>query len=134
MFNPNVLEPLALITLGRSAGFSLDEIALMFAPDGRPRIDRRMFAAKAEELDRTIRKLNPDASRSEACRCLSCAEPRGMSHLPAHPTGRIWSNWSAKNRKIPLSFGLASCDHDHRRGCYNGSRTGSVSSGSRYIP
>jgi DNA-binding transcriptional MerR regulator len=57
VFNPSVLERLALIAVGRAAGFSLDEIALMFAPDGRPRIDRQMLAAKAEELDRTIRKL-----------------------------------------------------------------------------
>ena len=57
VFNSNVVERLALIAVGRAAGFSLDEIALMFAPDGRPRIDRRMLAAKAEELDRTIRKL-----------------------------------------------------------------------------
>jgi DNA-binding transcriptional MerR regulator len=57
VFDPGVLERLALIALGRSAGFSLDEIALMFAPDGRPHIDRQMLAAKAEELDRTIHKL-----------------------------------------------------------------------------
>jgi DNA-binding transcriptional MerR regulator len=57
VFNPGVLERLALIGVGRAAGFSLDEILLMFAPDGRPRIDRQMLAAKAEELDRTIRKL-----------------------------------------------------------------------------
>ena len=58
LFDPSVLERLALIALGRAAGFSLDEIALMFAADGRPRIDRQMLAAKAEELDRTIRKLS----------------------------------------------------------------------------
>jgi DNA-binding transcriptional MerR regulator len=58
LFDPRVLERLALIALGRSAGFSLDEIARMFGPDGRPRIDRDMLAAKAEELDRTIRKLS----------------------------------------------------------------------------
>jgi DNA-binding transcriptional MerR regulator len=57
VFDPGVLERLALIAVGRAAGFSLDEIALMFAPDGRPRIDRQKLAAKAEELDRTIRKL-----------------------------------------------------------------------------
>jgi DNA-binding transcriptional MerR regulator len=57
LFDPGVLERLALIALGRSAGFSLDEIALMFAPDGRPRLDRAMLAAKAEEVDSTIRKL-----------------------------------------------------------------------------
>ena len=57
MFDPDVLERLELIALGRWAGFSLDEIALMFAPDGQIRIDRQMLAAKAEELDGTIRRL-----------------------------------------------------------------------------
>ncbi|MFV2171809.1 helix-turn-helix domain-containing protein [Actinomadura sp. LOL_016] len=57
-FAPEVLERLALIALGRAAGFSLDEIARMFAPDGRPDIDRRMLTAKADELDRKIDELN----------------------------------------------------------------------------
>lgn len=57
-FDAAVLERLALIALGRAAGFSLDEIALMFAPDGRPQINRQMLADKAEELDRTIRRLS----------------------------------------------------------------------------
>ncbi len=56
-FDPSVLERLALIALGRSAGLSLDEIASMFATDGRPRIDRKVLADKADELDRSIRKL-----------------------------------------------------------------------------
>jgi DNA-binding transcriptional MerR regulator len=57
VFNEDVLERLALIALGRSAGFSLDEIARMFAPDGRLRIDRQALTAKAKELDRMILKL-----------------------------------------------------------------------------
>ena len=57
LFDRGVLERLALISLGRSAGLSLDEIARMFAADGRPRIDRAMLAAKADELGQTIRKL-----------------------------------------------------------------------------
>jgi DNA-binding transcriptional MerR regulator len=57
LFDLEILDRLALIALGRAAGFSLDEVARMFAPDGRPRIDRRKLAAKADELDRTIRKL-----------------------------------------------------------------------------
>ncbi|MCZ4508292.1 helix-turn-helix domain-containing protein [Streptomyces sp. ActVer] len=56
-YDPGVLERLALIALGRTAGFSLDEIARMIAPDGQPRIDRQMLTDKAEELDRTIREL-----------------------------------------------------------------------------
>ncbi|HKE95871.1 MAG TPA: MerR family DNA-binding protein, partial [Povalibacter sp.] len=46
------------ISLGQAAGFSLDEIACMFAPDGKPRIDRSALSAKADELDRTIRQLS----------------------------------------------------------------------------
>lgn len=57
VFHHGILDRLALIALGRAAGFSLDEIARMFAPDGRPRIDRKMLAGKAREVDRTIRKL-----------------------------------------------------------------------------
>jgi DNA-binding transcriptional MerR regulator len=58
LFEVGVLDRLALIALGRAAGFSLDEIAVMFAPDGQPRIDRQQLSAKADELDRTIRKLS----------------------------------------------------------------------------
>ena len=39
VFDHSVLERLALIAIGRSAGFSLDEISLMFAPDGLPRLE-----------------------------------------------------------------------------------------------
>ena len=58
LFEPGVLERLALIALGRAAGFSLDEIKGMFAPDGRPRIDRAKLAAKAEALEIRIRELS----------------------------------------------------------------------------
>ena len=57
VFDGKVLDRLALISLGSAAGFSLDEIGRMFAPDGRPRIDRAALSAKADELDGTIRKL-----------------------------------------------------------------------------
>ena len=76
LFDPGVLERLALIALGRAAGFSLDEIALMFAPDGRPRIDRQMLAVKAQELDRTIRKLT--AMRDGLRHAAVCPAPRHM--------------------------------------------------------
>ena len=35
LFDPGVLERLKLIALGRAAGFSLQEIAAMFAPEFR---------------------------------------------------------------------------------------------------
>lgn len=76
LFDPTVLDRLALIVLGRQVGFSLDEIARMFAPDGRLRIDRRMLTSKAEELDRTIRKWS--ALRDSLQRAASCAAPSHM--------------------------------------------------------
>jgi DNA-binding transcriptional MerR regulator len=76
LFDPDVLERLALIALGRAAGFSLDEIARMFAPDGRPRIDRRMLAAKADELDRRIRELT--RMRDGLRHAAACAAPSHM--------------------------------------------------------
>lgn len=82
VFGPGVLERLALIMLGRSAGFSLDEIACMFAPDGRPQIDRQLLAKKAKELDGTIRKLS--AMRDGLKHAAACPAP---SHLEC-PTFR----------------------------------------------
>jgi len=56
-FHPRVLDQLALITLGRAAGLSLEAIAAMFSPDGQPRIDRGVLAAKAAEIDATVKRL-----------------------------------------------------------------------------
>lgn len=76
LFDADVLERLALIALARTAGFSLGEIAGMFAPDGTPNIDRQMLSAKAEELDRMVRRLGTlrDGLRHAA----ACPAPRHM--------------------------------------------------------
>lgn len=90
VFDPGVLERLALIALGRSAGFSLDETALMFAPDGRVRIDRQMLRAKAEELNDTIHNLTEmrDGLRhAAACRApshMECPTFRRILRAAAH--------------------------------------------------
>jgi DNA-binding transcriptional MerR regulator len=76
LFSPDVVERLALIALGRTAGFSLDEIVRMFGADGKPHIDRKMLASKAEELDKTIRKLS--ALRNGLRHAASCP---ARSHL-----------------------------------------------------
>jgi len=76
LYDPAVLDRLAMIGLGQSAGFSLDEIARMFAPDGKPKIDRRVLADKAEELDRNIRKLT--AMRDGLKHAAVCPAPSHM--------------------------------------------------------
>lgn len=57
IFDASVLERLALITLGRKAGFSLDEIAAMFTPNLPPKVDRKQLLVKADQLDMTIKQL-----------------------------------------------------------------------------
>jgi DNA-binding transcriptional MerR regulator len=76
LFRAAVLERLALIGLGRAAGFSLDEIATMVARDGRPRIDRQVLAAKADELDGKIRRLT--AVREGLRHAAACRAPSHM--------------------------------------------------------
>jgi len=71
LFDAEVLTRLRLIALGRAAGFSLAEIAAMFAADGRLRIDRKALTARAEALDVTIRQLR--------------ALARGLRHAAACP-------------------------------------------------
>ena len=101
LFDPAVLERLALIAMGRASGFSLDEIARMFAPDGKIRIDRQMLSDKAETLDRTIRELSAmhDGLRHAAvCRAPSHMEcPTFRRILRAAASGEI----GARRRKPP---------------------------------
>ncbi|HZS58008.1 MAG TPA: helix-turn-helix domain-containing protein [Gemmatimonadaceae bacterium] len=75
-FDPNVLERLAVIAIGRTAGFSLDEIKRVFAPDGRVRIDRQMLRAKADDLDQMIAKLT--TLRNGLRHAASCPAPSHM--------------------------------------------------------
>jgi DNA-binding transcriptional MerR regulator len=92
VFEPSVLERLALIALGRAAGFSLEEIASMFAPDGAPRVDRSLLLAKARELDATIRQL--ETMRDGLRHAAACKAP---THLEC-PTFRRLLKAAASGR------------------------------------
>lgn len=94
-FDPDVLERLALIALGRTAGFSLEEIAGMFGPDGRLRIRREQLAGKADELNRTIRRLS--AMRDGLRHAAKCTAP---SHLEC-PTFRRLVRAAGSGRLSP---------------------------------
>ena len=56
-FDADVLLKLSLIELGKTAGFSLAEIAGMFGQDGRPDIPRDQLRAKADDLQRQMLDL-----------------------------------------------------------------------------
>lgn len=99
LFDPGVLERLALIRLGRMAGFSLDEMAGMFAA-GRPDIDRQLLAAKADELDMKVRRLS--AMRDGLRHAAACAAP---SHMECPKFRRILglAAAGATGRRAPRS-------------------------------
>ncbi|MEM6496628.1 MAG: MerR family DNA-binding protein, partial [Pseudomonadota bacterium] len=69
-YEANVLYRLALVALGRAAGFSLAEIMEMFRGRRGLEIDRKKLELKAGELDEQIAQLTTirDALRSTA-RC-----------------------------------------------------------------
>jgi len=76
LFDETVLERLALIALGRVAGFSLDEIGGMLGRGGQPRIDRKTLQTKAAELDLKIERLT--AMRDGLRHAAACPAPTLM--------------------------------------------------------
>jgi DNA-binding transcriptional MerR regulator len=92
-FESSVYERLALIALARAAGFSLEEIAGIFAPDGRAHIDRALLSAKADELGRTIvrlRAMRNGLRHAAVCRAPSHFEcPTFRKLLAAAASGAI---------------------------------------------
>jgi DNA-binding transcriptional MerR regulator len=56
-FGQETITQLALISLGKTAGFSLDEIKSMFSKDGSLNLPRANFLGRAVELDTQIRRL-----------------------------------------------------------------------------
>ena len=76
MFDPAVFDQLALIALGRTAGFSLDEIAAMFGEAGEPRIDRQLLSDRADTIDRRIAELG--AVRDGLRHAAACPAPDHM--------------------------------------------------------
>lgn len=92
IFDAGVLERLALITLGRDAGFSLDEIATMFMPNAA-QINRDLLLAKAHQLDGKIKQLI--AMRDGLHHAAECTAP---SHLEC-PTFQRLLRVAVKNQQ-----------------------------------
>ncbi|MEM8645251.1 MAG: helix-turn-helix domain-containing protein [Pseudomonadota bacterium] len=91
LYTADVVQRLALVALGRNAGFSLSEIASMFGADGTPQIDRKQLLAKADQLDKTIKQLV--AMRDGLRHAANCPAP---SHLEC-PTFQRYLKVAAKH-------------------------------------
>lgn len=92
-FGPEITLQLALISLGRSAGFSLSEIGAMFARDGVPKLPRDVLHAKADDLDVQIKEMT--TLRNALRHVADCPAP---SHMEC-PKFRKLLNWAKKPRR-----------------------------------
>lgn len=92
-FAPGILDQLALIALGQAAGLSLDEIGTMLSPNSGPSINRQLLAAKADEIDQTIKQLRAVSRglrHAAACGAPSHAEcPTFQRLLKAAASGAL---------------------------------------------
>ncbi|WP_343616595.1 helix-turn-helix domain-containing protein [Novosphingobium sp.] len=93
-FDAQVFKRLSLIALGRSAGFSLEEIGTMLEREGHIRLERAQLEAKAEEIDRKIRSLI--ARRDGLRHAVACPAP---SHGQCSSFRRLMTIASKKMRK-----------------------------------
>ena len=93
-FPPGVVLQLKLIAMGKSAGFSLQEIAAMFGSDGRPDLPRAALHQKADDLDRQIRELM--SLRDTLRHIADCPAP---SHLEC-PTFRRLLNMAGRSKPV----------------------------------
>lgn len=95
-FGKDVLEQLALISLGQAAGLSLDDIGAMFTPNG-PRIDRQLLAARADEIDalaRRLKAMSKGLRHAAACPAPSHMEcPSFRKLLASAASGAIDRHW-----------------------------------------
>jgi len=75
-FAPEIVMQLALISMGKSAGFNLDEISGMFGDDRQPDLPRETLHQKADEMDRKIVELK--AMRDVVRHVADCPAPTHM--------------------------------------------------------
>ncbi len=75
-YGPETLTQLTLITMGKLAGFSLDEISAMFSAGGAPALPRLDLQQRADQIDRQIKSLT---TLSKALRHVAeCPAPSHM--------------------------------------------------------
>lgn len=75
-FAPEVVLQLTLISMGKSAGFSLDQLSAMFTATGEPDLPRAELHQKADQLDQQIKELK--AIRDTLRHVADCPAPTHM--------------------------------------------------------
>lgn len=95
-FEPRTLMQLSLISLGKTAGFTLEEMRGMFGADGMPELSRFALHEKADQLEAQIRKLT---TLRNALRHV--AECKAESHMDCPKFQRLVRVSSTARQKTP---------------------------------
>ena len=117
VFDSDIIDKLELIVLGKSSGFSLDEILTIFTPRGIPKIDRKLFVDKANEIDRQIKNLTAvrDGLRHVATRPegnhLECPKFRRLMRIASKKAARR----TTKNTSNPSSSNTENIRRNFKR-------------------
>ncbi|MGB7263271.1 MAG: helix-turn-helix domain-containing protein [Albidovulum sp.] len=101
-YAPETVMQLTLISMGKAAGFKLDEISGMFGRDGLPDLPRKTLHQKADELGRKIVELK--AMRDIIRHVADCPAPTHMEcatfqRLVAVTAGRRGTSKTGPARK-----------------------------------
>lgn len=99
-FSSDVLLQLRLVSMGKSAGFSLATLSRMFSPSGAPTLPRKDLHKRADALDQQIKELT---RLSKTLRHVAdCPAP---SHLECRNFRRILNAVERPVRKTSAPFG-----------------------------
>lgn len=93
VFSTDVMDRLALIRLGRRAGFKLREIAALMGNTGTPQLPPEALRARADALDQQIAELQ--RMRDGLRHAANCSAP---SHLECPKFRRILQIAEARRR------------------------------------
>lgn len=94
LFEPDILLKLSFISLGKAAGFSLDDIKAMVGADGGPLISRERLYERVDELDQQIRQLKK--LRDAVHHVAECPHP---SHMDCPKFRRLVQMGTKRRRK-----------------------------------
>lgn len=103
LFDSYVLQQLEFIALGQHAGLTLEDIASMFTTEGQLQVNRGFLFEKADEMEKSIRKLT--AVRNTLLHVANCSAPNHMECPKFQRLLRVAGkrNVSSSKRKKPRS-------------------------------
>lgn len=102
-YEPDTLMQLSLISLGKAAGYSLEEISGMFGKTGKPALSRPGLHARADLLERQIQELT--ALKNAIRHVAECRAPSHMECPTFRRLVRLAGKRQARQARNPVRSG-----------------------------